>query len=160
MVINVYEDYTLKTPAKVNASAAYVFGQNGLISFDYSYQDFASIEFSPTDDLFFNNLNNTIENTLKGVSSYKAGAEYRLNQLSLRGGFHYEESPYKNSEVLGERVGFSLGAGYNFGKFTADLAYSRSEQTRNQQLYSIGLTDAAEINSIYSNFVLSLGFSF
>ncbi|HNP68693.1 MAG TPA: transporter [Aequorivita sp.] len=159
-VINVYEDYTLRTPAKVNASAAYVFGQNGLISFDYSYKDYASIEFSPTEDIFFNNLNNIIENTLKGVSAYKAGAEYRLNQLSLRGGFHYEESPYKNSEVLGERVGFSLGAGYNFGKFTADLAYSRSEQTRNQQLYSIGLTDAAEINSIYSNFVLSLGFNF
>lgn len=158
-VINVYEDYTLRTPAKVSASAAYIFGQHGLISFDYAYKDYASIEFSPTNDIFFRDLNSTIGNTLEGVSEYKAGAEYRLNQLSLRGGFHYEESPYKNSEILGERIGFSLGAGYNFGRFTADLAYSRSEQDRNQQLYAIGLTDTSEINSVYSNFVLSLGFN-
>ena len=159
-VINVYEDYTLKTPAKVSASAAYIFGLNGLISFDYSYKDYSSIEYSPTQDPFFINLNNSIENTLKGVSEIRAGGEYRMNQLSLRGGIHYEESPYKNTEVMGELFGFSLGAGYNFGSFTGDIAYSRSEQKRNQQLYSIGLTDAAEINSIYSNVVLSLGFNF
>lgn len=159
-VINVYEDYTLKTPAKVMASAAYIFGQKGLISFDYSFKDYGSIEYSPTKDPFFRNLNTNIENTLKGVSEYRAGGEYRLNELSLRGGFHYQESPYKNTEVVGELIGFSVGAGYNFGSFTGDLAYSRSEQKRNQQLYSIGLTDTAEINSIYSNFVLSLGFNF
>lgn len=159
-IINIYDDYTIRTPAKVGASAAYVFGQNGLISFDYSYKDYASIQFRPTNDSFFKNLNSSIDNTLTGVSEYKAGAEYRINQLSLRGGFHYEESPYKNTDILGERMGFSLGAGYHFGRFTADLAYSRSEQKRNQQLYAIGLTDTAQINSIYSNFVLSLGFNF
>lgn len=165
-VINVYEDYTLRTPAKVNASAAYVFGKNGLISFDYSFKDYTSIEFSPefdsyeSNDPFFNNLNTTIENTLTGVSTYKAGAEYRINQLSLRGGFQYEESPYKNSATVGDLTGFSLGAGYNFGRYTCDLAYSRSEQKRNQQLYSVGLTDVSQVNSIYSNLVLSLGFHF
>lgn len=159
-IINFYEDYTLKTPAKVNASAAYVFGQKGLISFDYSFKDYGSIKYSPTNDSFFRDLNNAIENTLKGASEYRAGAEYRINQISVRGGFHYQESPYKNQVVLGEIIGFSLGTGYNFGQFTADLAYSRSEQKRNQQLYSVGLTDTAEINSIYSNFVLSLGFDF
>ena len=161
-VINVYEDYNLKTPAKVTASAAYIFGQNGLISFDYSYKDFSSIEFDAIDydDIYFNNLNNTIENTLKGVSTYKAGAEYRIKNLSLRGGFHYEESPYENTETIGDLTGFSAGLGYNFGRFTGDLAYSRSEQDRNQQLYSVGLTDVAKVNTIYSNFVVSLGFQF
>ncbi|MCZ4318143.1 transporter [Aequorivita viscosa] len=159
-VINVFEDYTLKTPAKVSASVAYIFGQNGLISFDYSYKDYGSTKFSPSYDSFFTSLNNTIANTLKGVSEYRVGGEYRLNQLSLRGGIHYVESPYKNTEVLGEVFGFSIGTGYNFGSFTGDLAYSRAEQTRNQQLYSIGLTDTAEINSVYNNFVLTLGFNF
>ncbi|MEM0519522.1 MULTISPECIES: OmpP1/FadL family transporter [Aequorivita] len=159
-VINVFEDYTLKTPAKATASAAYIFGQNGLISFDYSFKDYGSIKYSPTHDSFFRDLNNTVENTLKATSEYRAGGEYRVNQLSLRGGIHYEESPYKNTEILGDVFGFSLGAGYNFGSFTGDLAYSRSEQKRNQQLYSIGLTDTAEINSVYNNFVLSLGFNF
>lgn len=162
-IINVYEDYTLRTPAKATASAAYVFGQDGLISFDYSYKDYAAIDFSPTYDTFdpyFDDLNNTINNNLTGASTYKAGAEYRINQLSLRGGFHYEESPYKNGRTVGDLSGFSLGAGYNFGRYSCDIAYSRSEQKRIQQLYSVGLTDAAFINSIYSNFVFSLGYHF
>ncbi len=159
-IVNVFEDYNLKTPGKVNASAAYIFGQNGLISFDYSYKDYSQIEFSPTDDSFFQDLNNSIENTLKGASSFRAGAEYRLNQLSLRGGFQYEESPFQNKEIMGELVGFSLGAGYNFGRYTFDLAYSRTERERNQQLYSVGLTDSARINSIYSNFIATLSFNF
>jgi len=162
-IINVYEDYTLRTPAKITASAAYIFGQSGLISFDYSYKDYSSIEFSQINDSYndsFNDLNNTIDNTLKGTSIFKAGAEYRINQLSLRGGFHYEESPYQNTKIVGDLTGFSLGAGYNFGRYTLDLAYSRSEQERNQQLYSVGLTDVANINTIYSNFILSLGFNF
>lgn len=159
-VINVYEDYTLRTPGKISASAAYVFGLNGLISFDYSYKDYSQIEFTSIDGSNFNDLNNTIENTFKAVSIYKVGAEFRRNQLSIRGGFHYEESPYQDDSIVGDLMGFSLGAGYNFGSFTCDLAYSRSEQERNQQLYSVGLTDAANINSIYSNFVASLGFNF
>lgn len=159
-VINVYEDYTLRTPGKISASAAYVFGLNGLISFDYSYKDYSQTEFTSIDGSNFNDLNNTIENTLKAVSTYKVGAEFRRNELSLRGGFHYEESPYQDTSIVGDLIGFSLGAGYNFGSFTCDLAYSRSEQERNQKLYSVGLTDAANINSIYSNFVASLGFNF
>ena len=160
-IINVYEDYTLRTPAKVTASAAYIFGQNGLISFDYSYKDYSSIEFDFTNDQSYANfLNNSIENNLKGVSIYRAGAEYRINQLSLRGGFHYEESPYENTTTVGDLSGFSLGAGYNFGRYTFDLAYSRSEQERSHQLYSVGLTDAANVATIYSNFIASLGFHF
>jgi len=162
-IINVYEDYNLKTPANVTASAAYIFGQDGLISLDYSYKDYSSTEYRAignNSDPYFSNLNNRISNTLKGASSFKAGAEYLFNQLSLRGGFHFEESPYKNTETIGDLTGFSLGAGYKFGRYNLDLAYSRSEQERNQQLYAVGLTDSAKINSIYSNFVLSLGFIF
>lgn len=162
-VINVYEDYNLRTPANVTASAAYIFGQSGLISFDYSYKDYSSIKFSTTGNYhntYFSDLNNQINNTLTGASSFNAGAEYRINQLSLRGGFHYEESPYKNTDVIGELIGFSLGAGYNLGNYNFDLAYSRSEQERNQQLYSVGLTDTAKVNSVYNNFVLSMGFNF
>jgi len=162
-VINVYEDYTLRTPAKVSASAAYIFGQHGLVSFDYSYKDYASIDFSPefdSNDSFFNSLNTNIDNSLKGVSTYKAGAEYRINQISLRGGFHYEESPYQDDATVGDLSGFSLGAGYNFGNYNFDIAYSRSEQDRNQQLYSIGLTDVSQVNTVYSNFMVSLGYHF
>ncbi|MGO3182397.1 MAG: OmpP1/FadL family transporter [Aequorivita sp.] len=162
-VINVYEDYNLRTPANVTASAAYIFGQAGLISIDYSYKDYSSIKYRAVGgyhDSYFSELNNKIKNTLSGASSIKAGAEYRISQLSLRGGFHYEQSPYENTETIGDLIGFSLGAGYNFGRYDLALAYSRSEQEQNQQLYSVGLIDTAKINSVYNNFVLSMGFNF
>lgn len=159
-VINVFEDYDLKTPGKIGASAAYVFGQNGLVSFDYSYKDYSNMEFKPSNDPYFRDLNNSIENFLKGASSFRAGGEYRINQLSLRGGFHYEGSPYKNNKTIGDLTGFSLGTGYRFGNVNLDLAYSRSEQDREMQLYSVGFTDKAMVNTIYSNFILSLGYDF
>ena len=159
-ILNIYEEYTLKTPGKITASAAYIFNQNGLISFDYSFKDYSSIEFKPTNSTYFQNLNQGIGNTLQGASIFRAGAEYRIQQLSLRGGFHYEESPYKDNVILGDITGFSLGTGYNFGYFNMDLAYSRSEQKSKLQMYPEGFTNRADIKSIYSNFILSLGFVF
>jgi long-subunit fatty acid transport protein len=162
-IINVYEDYNLRTPAKLSVSAAYIFGQKGLISFDYSYKDFSTIKFSELNNSYspyFSALNQTIQNNLKGASSFKAGGEYRIGQLSLRGGFHFEESPYIKPNIVEELIGFSGGLGYNFGRLNANIAYSRSEQNRNQQLYSIGLTDSAEIKSVYNTFVFSLGLDF
>lgn len=158
-VINVFEDYNLRTPSKVTASAAYIFGKDGLLSFDYSYKDFSNIKFSPSNEIPFSSVNNTISNTLKGVSTFKVGGEYRIEKLSFRGGFNYEESPFKDDNTLGDRQGFSGGLGYNFGNYTFDIAYSRSEQSRNQQLYNVGLTDAASIDTTYDSFLFTLGLS-
>ena len=159
-ILNVYEDYTLKTPGKVTASAAYIFNQKGLISFDYSYKDYSNIKFKPTNDSYFQDLNYGIGNTLKGSSIFRAGGEYKIQELSLRGGFHYEESPYKDDDIMGDLMGFSLGTGYNFGYFNLDLAYSRSEQKSKLQMYPEGFIDRADVKTIYSNFILSLGFNF
>lgn len=156
-VINVFADYNLRTPGKFTGSAAYIFGKDGLLSFDYSYKDFSNIDFSPSSDPSFSIQNQIISNTLKGVSSFKVGGEYRINELSLRGGINYEESPYQDDDILGDRQGFSLGLGYNLGNYTFDIAYSRVEQSRNQQLYNIGLTDTASIDAVYNNFLFTLG---
>lgn len=162
-IINVYEDYNLRTPAKLSASAAYIFGQSGLISVDYSYKDFSTLKFSDLDNTYspyFSELNQNIKSYLKSVSMVRAGAEFRFNQLSVRGGFHFEQTPYQNSQIMGDLIGFSGGIGYNFGRLNANVAYSRSEQERNQQLYSTGLTDTAKITTIYNTLIFSLGFDF
>ena len=155
--INVFEDYNLRTPGKFTGSAAYIFGKDGLLSFDYSYKDFSNIEFGSSNDSSFAVQNQIINNTLKGVSSYKVGGEYRISKLSIRGGLSYEESPYQDDSILGDRQGFSLGLGYNLGNYSFDLAYSRAEQSRNQQLYNVGLTDTASIDAVYNNFLFTFG---
>lgn len=158
-VINVFADYRLKTPGRIGASAAYVFGGAGLISFDYAYKDYSQIKFRPTGDPAFAAQNAIISNTLTGASSFRVGGEYRIDNFSLRGGYHFEESPYKNGTTVGDLTGFSGGAGYNFGNFSVDLSYSRSEQDRNQQLYTIGLTDSAAVTTTMNNVLLTIGFS-
>jgi hypothetical protein len=158
-VLNIFENYNLRTPGKLTASAAYIFGKQGLISFDYSYKNFAETRFSSHRSSEFSQLNTAIDNALKGSSTYRIGGEYRINQLSLRGGFNYQESPYKNEATMGETTGFSLGLGYNFGNYNFDISYSRAEQSRDQQLYNIGLTDTSNIDSTFSNIVFTLGFN-
>lgn len=161
-VLNIYEDYNLRTPGKVTASAAYIFGTQGLISLDYSFKNFGAIDFGTyyDDNEFFDNVNNDIDNSLQGASSIRLGGEYRINQLSLRGGLRYEESPYRNDEVIGDLSGFSLGFGYNFGNYNLDLSYARAKQERKQQLYSTGLTDSASIDTTNSTIALTLGITF
>ena len=157
-IVNIFYKYELRTPWKISGSAAYIFGKHGLISFDYNYKDYSFSKFSPYNDPIFVSENNTIKNELKGVSSYRVGAEYRINQLSLRGGYLFEESPYKNKTTIDDLNGFSMGIGYYLGNYSFDFSYSRTQQDREQQLYSIGLTNSASIEAINNNYTLSLAY--
>ncbi len=156
-IVNIFENYELRTPGKIGASAAYVFGQKGLLSFDYSYKDYSQITFRPKGDPFFAAQNDRISANLKAASSFRLGAEYRFDEVSLRGGLNFEQSPYEDELILGDRRGFSFGLGYNLGNYHFDIAYSRAEQDRQQQLYNIGLTDSASIESSFSSLVITLG---
>lgn len=157
-VVNIFPDYKLQTPAEYSGSFAYLFGTRGLISFDYSYKDFSSTKFKPAEDMDFAYQNDLIESSLKGASTFRVGAEYRINDFSLRGGYRFEESPYENEIVIGDLSGYSFGLGYDFGSIDLGLSYYTAEQERNQQLYQVGLTNAANINRNYDNFALTLSF--
>jgi long-subunit fatty acid transport protein len=158
-VVNVFPDYKLQTPGKITGSLAYVFNDHGLISFDYSRKDYGSTKFKPTSDTYFATQNDIISNTLQNASTYRIGGEYRIKQVSLRGGYRLEESPYENDSFYGDLNGYSFGLGYNFGNLKLDLAYDHTQRDYNQQLYAVGLTDAAQIDNKNSNVTLTLGFS-
>lgn len=157
-VVNVYPDYTLKTPSKLTGSAAILFGGQGLISFDYGYKDYTSMEFRPSDDPDFTLQNSQIEENLKAASTYRVGGEYRIQRWSLRGGYRFEESPYLDGNTIGDLTSYSAGLGYNFGTIKLDLAYTNSMREENPQLYQVGLTNTANIKRDLSSIVLSLSF--
>ena len=158
-VINVYEEYKLQTPGKLTGSLAYVFDKKGLISFDYAVKDYSNTKFKPTSDALFSGLNNEISDLLDTSTSFRLGGEYRYQQLSFRGGYHFEGSPYKDDTFYGDLTGYSLGLGYNFGNLSLDFAFNQSQRDINYQLYTIGLTDSAQIQSKYTDFILSLAFN-
>lgn len=157
-VVNIYPDYKLKTPGKLTGSLAVLFGTQGLISFDYSYRNHSNTELSPTGDPEFMFQNNLMAENLKAASTYRVGGEYRIENWSLRGGYRFEESPYKNESTIGDLTGYSAGLGYNFGNIKLDVAYDNASRTDNPQLYQVGLTNTAGIDRDFSSVILSLSF--
>jgi len=158
-IVNLFESYKIKTPGKLTGSAAIVFGKQGLLSFDYGYQDFSQAELRPNNDPNFADENTRIANLLGAVSSYRIGGEYRIEQFSLRGGYRYEESPYEDGSTIGDLEGFSAGIGYDFGSSRLDLAYSRSEQERSETLFT-GLSNTALLNAVNTNITLGYTVNF
>jgi len=158
-IVNIYPSYKLQTPGKFSGSLAYVFGEQGLISFDYSVKDYSNAKFKPTSDSFFAGQNSIISSDLTSASTYRFGAEYRVKQFSFRGGYRFEESPYKDGVTVGDLNGYSLGVGFNFGNAKLDITYDQAKRTNQNHLYNVGLTDAAMVDVKNSNVTLSLGFN-
>ncbi|MBO6607672.1 OmpP1/FadL family transporter [Psychroserpens sp.] len=157
-IVNVFPEYRLRTPGKITGSLAYVFDR-GLFSFDYTRRDYTNMELRPTSDPFFASQNQTMSNIFKAANTYRLGGEYKYKQFSFRGGYRFEESPYQDDNFYGDLTGYSVGLGYNFGTTRIDLTYDAAERTVNNQLFSVGLTDAATVDTTNSNITLTVGFS-
>jgi len=157
-IINYYAPYKLSTPSKFTGSFAYVFGKTGLISIDYAIKDYSSTKFRPENDLYFRNLNNQMSNILDISNEFRIGAEYKIKEWSLRGGYRFEESPYKNKTTIGDLNSFSGGLGYNFGMFKLDLAYTNAQRNSQQGFFTQGFTDGAKIKTTNNNFTMTLLF--
>jgi len=142
--VTIFEDYKLRTPAKLTGSAAVVFGKHGLVSLDYHYKDYNNIKLRS--DSGFADTNRNIGNSLTGTSSFNLGGEYRIQKWSMRAGYRFEESPYKNKVIMDNLTGYSLGFGYNFGRSKIDFSYAQTNQEVSHQLYDTGLTNAAKID--------------
>lgn len=158
--INIYPSYKLQTPSKLTASAAYIFGNKGLISLDVSRKDYSETQFRPKSEIIYNDLNLGIGNTLTDALEIRLGGEYKFKKWSFRGGYRFEESPYIVDYPMGDLTGYSGGLGYNFGKNRLDLAYSYSHRNYNQYLISSGMNDFARIRSIQNNVTLTYSINF
>lgn len=132
--------YRLKTPSKLTASAAFIFGKNGLLSFDYINRNYQNLTLS---DGVFNNENQFYQNELKNTNSYNLGTEWRFDRFSIRGGYSFEETPFTNINLANNSTlnyqdieGYSLGAGYNFGNFKIDFAFTDNDRQNTYNIYS------------------------
>ena len=144
-ITNIYAPYKLQTPSKWTGSFAYIFGKIGLLSFDYAVKDYSNTQFKPKNE--FRNTNTSMANLLDLSGELRIGGEYKIKQWSLRGGYRFEQSPYKNATTIGDLKGYSAGVGYNFGATKVDLSYVTSKRDSNQGFFNQGFTDGAHINS-------------
>ena len=133
-------DYRLTTPSRLTGSFAYLFGKEGLISFDYTYKNFKNIELRPGNE--FVNENQNFTNDLRATSQFKVGAEWRIDNVSLRGGYLFEESPYEDAIDTDHITGYSFGVGFKLnGGMKLDLAY---QNRTNTDVYNFLNTDGAD----------------
>lgn len=131
--------YRLRTPSKLTGSAAFVFGKNGLLSIDYINRNYSGIRLS---DGVFTNENQFYQQNLRNTHSYNIGTEWRFDNISIRGGYSFEQSPFINNNLntttisnFSDVEGYSLGAGYNFGNFKVDFAFTDNNRTAGYNFY-------------------------
>ncbi|MBU2996959.1 outer membrane protein transport protein [Cellulophaga baltica] len=158
-IVNLYEKYTIKVPSELTGSVAVIFGTNGLLSLDYSYQDMSKAELRPESDPSFESQNELISEELGAVSTFRLGGEYRIKQFSLRGGFRYEESPYNNN-TIGDLTGYSSGIGFNFGPSKLDLAINTYSQDSKESVLSTDATPTLNVDRTNTNVTLSYTVNF
>lgn len=133
--------YEFQSPWRMIASAAYVFGQGGILSFDYEYTASSGMSFDDpySVDMFYN-TNREISEMLSPVHTFKIGGELRITpQFSARLGYAYQTSPVKSEYRSGREIPtvgtstiftldretnyFTVGLGYRFSNVYVDLAY-------------------------------------
>ena len=144
-VTNIYAPYKLQSPSKWTGSFAYIFGKSGLLSIDYALKDYSNTQFKPKNE--FTSINNNMSNLLGLSSEFRIGGEYKIEAWSLRAGYRFEQSPYKNSTTIGDLKGYSAGLGYNFGATKVDLSYASAQRDSHQGFFNQGFTDGANINT-------------
>lgn len=128
-----YIAYRLKTPSNLTASAAFIFGKIGLLSIDYTNKNYQNIKLL---NGYFLNENQFYKNKLRATHNVKIGSEWRMQRLSVRAGYQFEQSPLKNASNLENTTGYSFGGGYLFGNTKLDLSYSKSSQNTTYDFYS------------------------
>lgn len=148
-------DYKLSTPSRLTGSFAYIVGKEGLISFDYTYKNYPNTELKPGTE--FVNENELFANALKNTSTFNVGAEWRLDNISLRGGFHFEESPFKDAIDTDNVKGYSLGIGFKFnGNIKLDLAYQNGTNTDVYRFLNLDGVEPAELDITNDKFTATL----
>lgn len=133
------EDRRLSSPMKATLSAAYVPSKNLAINIDYSL-GITKSKYS-VDGPAETELNDFFSNNSSNLSEIKVGAEYRIMDFRVRGGYGFASNPFDsmnisafgNSGVVGntsydnliagKRNTIGAGIGYDFKSFYIDAAY-------------------------------------
>ena len=155
-------DYEFQSPWRMIASAAYVFGQSGILSFDYAYTSSNNMSFDdPYSVDAFYKTNQEITEMVSPMHTFKIGGEFRITpQISARLGYAYQTSPVKSEYRSGREIPtagtltmftldretnyFTVGLGYRFSNVYVDMAYMH--RYRRSELFPFSPLPAAVDN--------------
>ena len=127
-------DYTVTTPYRLNASAAFIFGNFGMVTADYEYVDYSKMRASSY-DYNYSYFNNYIRKTYNGTSNIRIGTEWRWQTMAVRAGYALYGSPFGFDKTDLRTNSYSCGFGYTYHRFTLDAAYVFSQRHNSYELY-------------------------
>lgn len=130
-----YFSYSLTTPWRANGSAAFIFGNFGMITADFEYVDYASMKLTDY-EYDYSEYNKSIDEAFKPTMNLRLGTEWRYQNMCFRGGYSFYGSPYGLTEKDYMRNALSCGFGYTKHFMTIDFAYSYTLQKNSYYLYS------------------------
>ncbi len=178
-----YTRYKIRTPWKFVVSAAGVIGRYAIISIDYQFDGYNTMNCEDTNGNQVVSVRNRISDYYQPMHTVRIGAEFRLtSSLSLRGGYSYQTSPLRDETFRSDKEiatsgtmlyyalphdtqYFTAGIGYKWRNFYIDLAYLR--KVREYDYYSFSSNICASIYSPKTKvtnrtnqLALTLGFRF
>ena len=133
-IIGTYE-YKLTTPMRFIGDIGFVIGKYGFISGEYEYVDYSKAKFKDR-EYGLNSENEIIKTEFTGAHNFRAGTEWRFAGVSLRTGYSYYGSPYKDDDSYGIRSSYSGGIGYRSNHFALDFAYVYSKMNEYYRMYN------------------------
>jgi long-subunit fatty acid transport protein len=149
-----YYDYKLRTPSKLTGSLGYVFERQGLLSVDYSVKNYGNIQLGRGD---FTQENQEFGESMKRTGELRVGTEWLFDNVAIRGGYHWEQNPYKNAIDSDHLEGYSFGAGIKLKGVKIDFAYQKYNNTSPYNFYpQYSEVNAAELDFDNSRYTISL----
>ncbi|HTN07527.1 hypothetical protein [Agriterribacter sp.] len=175
--------YRYKTPMRVGAGLAYIFGtqadvssQKGFITADVEYVSYKNNAFNTQDNTnqadkdYFTDLNNTIDDVFKPAVNFRFGGELKFETVMVRAGFGYYGNPYSNNYfdkqpgdiTNASRMNISGGLGWRNKGMFVDLAYIHQIIKDGYYPYRLddGVFNVAKLSNTVGNILLTVGFKF
>jgi hypothetical protein len=155
-------DYKLTTPFRFQGSAALVLGKLMVVGAGYEVVDYSNSRLDAYDYKFYDE-NDKIGKSYRVTHNVKAGAEFRLGMLYLRGGAQYRMSPYVDERNNADTWMLSGGFGVRTKNVSFDMSYSYSTRSEVYGLYYDPRQDDFEysLNDLHTNnIMMTVGFRF
>ena len=150
-------DYSLTTPLRAMGSLGFVINKIGLIGLDYEFVDYPSASLRSKKYKYLSE-NNAIRVKYVEGSNIRVGTEWRLQNISLRGGLAYYSNPFKsNTGNNGERMDYAAGIGFRDQNFFLDFAYVYSQNKDSYYFYDASIAMPSVNTSKSSSILVTLG---
>lgn len=177
--------YTFSTPWRFIGSIAGVIGREGLVSFDYEYVGANSMRVGNDAGREYVDVTNRMKDYFQASHIFRLGGEYRVDpNWSVRAGYSYQTSPVKaavrdnlmNITTVSSNPAYeydksvqyvTLGLGYHYKSFYADMAYVHKARTSvfnafSPNVYRGGVEQNvnSEVKDNNNRVVMTMGFRF